>query len=318
MWSVRLSNAKKTPTSPTYYDGVVYVGCTCKKAMGDWIYAYDVYSDHVELKWATSGAPNWLGDSGLHDSSPTIYNYNGVDRLYIGCCDGKIRELRLSDGHILRTFDTGGLNPYNRMILSTPAIHNDVLFAGGLSEYMYAIRLLDFNLKWKTKCGDDIYSSVAIANGILYFGSRDGKIYAVNESNGNIIWSLQTGNDIFGQAAISDGILYMTSDDWYLYAIGHESGPIYKYHTYGDITSIELKKSNSTHWDRFYVNDTTPSQTSIIYAILDENYNVICIVEDGDDISSISQGSIILSASLETMTPYNTPIIHNWKVTISS
>ena len=332
-WSVRLPNAKNTPTAPTYFNGVVYAGCEIKDKYGDWLYAYEVYEDHVKLKWAAGGTNKRLGSGGIHDSSPTIYNYNGEDRLYIGCMDGNIHELDLSNGNILRTYDTGD-NIY-KTILGTPAIHDDVLFAGGMDGYMYAIKLSDFSLKWERKCGENtikekirgiikpkkawqdfaIFSTAAIANGIVYYGSQDDKVYAVSEENGELIWSYKTGNGLYGQAAISDGILYITSDDWYLYAFGPASGPTYKYCSSGNVTSTKIKKSNSMQWDKFYTSDTIPHGTSITYKILDENNNVICTVEDGDNISSISQNTIMLTASLETTNPQKTPILHDWKIT---
>jgi len=328
-WSTRLPNARGTPTTPTYYNGVVYAGCEVKDKFGDWLYAYDVYEDHVELKWAAGGTNRIGGNAGIHDSSPTIYNYNGEDRLYIGSMDGNIHELDLETGKILRTYDTGIAWP----ILSTPAIHDDVLFAGGQNGYMYAVRLSDFGLKWKRSFSKvdyrilmlldmkgwylkvAIFSTAAIANGIVYYGSLDNNVYAVSEETGELIWSYKTGSYIWGQAAVADGIFYMTSDDWYLYAFGPESGPTYRYYSSGNATSTEIKKSNSMQWDKFQVSDSTPSGTSITYQVLDEDNNMICTVEDGDDISSISQNTIILSACLETANTQKTPVLHGWKVT---
>jgi len=330
-WSTRLPNAKATPTTPTYYNGVVYAGCEVKDKFGDWLYAYEVYKDHAELKWAASGTNRRiLGTGGIHDSSPAIYNYNGEDRLYIGCLDGNIRELDLETGEILRSYDIGF--PYG--IMGTPAIHNDVLFAGGMSGYMYAVKLSDFSLKWKRECGNDkidselldlldrdrwskvaIFSTAAIANGIVYYGSLDSYVYAVSEETGELIWRYKTGNGLYGQAAIADGIFYILSDDWYFYAFGPESGPTYRYYPSGNVTSTKIKKSNSMSWDKFQVSDSTLFGTSITYQVLDEDNNIICTVEDGDDISSISQNTIILSACLKTANTQKTPVLHGWKVT---
>lgn len=329
-WSIRLPNARNTPTSPTYYNGVVYAACETIDNFGDWLYAYDVYEDHVELKWATSGTNRrFLGTDGVHDSSPVIYNYNGEDRLYIGCKDGNIRELDLITGEILRTYDIGAISP----ILGSTTIYNDVIFAGAQNGIMYAVDLSDFSLKWKTACGKidyrilmlldrkgwylkvGIFSTAAVANGIVYYGSLDNNIYALSENTGEILWKYKTGYHVWGQAAISDGIMYLGSDDWYLYAFGPESGPTYRYYTSGDFTSTLIEKSDSMSWDKFYASDNTPAGTSITYQILDENNNVICTVEDGDDISNISQDTIMLSASLKTKEIQKTPVLQGWKVT---
>lgn len=334
MWSTRLPNAKKTPTTPTYFNGVVYVGCEIKDMYGDWLYAYEVYEDQVKLKWAAGGTDKLIGNSGIHDSSPTIYKYNGEYRLYIGCMDGNIHELDLNNGKIIRTYDTAGIRIKDRSILGTPAIHNDVLFAGSMNGHMYAIKLSDFSLKWKRQCGGNtfkdkiinlldrrswqrhaIFSTAAIANGIVYYGSQDDKVYAVSEENGELCWSYETGNGLYGQAAISDGIMYIASDDWYLYAFGPPSGPTYRHYPSGNITSTTIKKSNSMKWDKFHAGDTTPVGTSITYKILDENNNVIRTVKDGDDLSSISQNTIMLTACLETANTQKTPILHYWEIT---
>jgi len=331
-WSVKLSNARKTPTSPVYHNGVVYAGCKVIDKFGDWLYAYEVFEDHVELKWSMGGSNRLFGTDGLHDSSPVIYNYKGNDRLYIGCMDGNIHEIDIENGCILRTYNT----LVNFWITGTPSISKDVLYVGGLYGYMYAVTLSDFSLKWRKECGKSlikcyflkwldskrsgkvgIYTTAAIAEGTVYYGSLDKYVYAASENDGDLIWKYNIGEKIYGQSAIADGVLYILSDGWYLYAFGPESGPSYRYYNCGNITSVKIKKSSDCQWDKFYVNDSLPDGTNITYHVLDENNNFICNVENGDNISDISQDSIRLYASLNTKDIKITPVINSWSVTNS-
>ncbi|MDY6965303.1 MAG: hypothetical protein SVM80_04950 [Halobacteriota archaeon] len=91
--------------------------------------------------------------------------------------------------------------------------------------------------------------------------------------------------------------------------------PVKPYETSGNLTSIEITPQNFTSWDRFYADDATPSGTSITYKILDENNNTIMSVTSGQDISSITNTTIRLLASLSTTNVSLTPTLHDWNVT---
>ena len=96
------------------------------------------------------------------------------------------------------------------------------------------------------------------------------------------------------------------------------------YQESGNLTSIEIAPSTLTSWDKFYANTTAPSGTNITFSILNAaNSTLISGIspteaKNGYDISSISESSIRLYASLNTTDTSNTSVLHDWNVSWST
>lgn len=130
IWKFHTGNINAS--GPEFYDGIVYFGSSDRH-----LYAIDYKSGVLKWKFRTTGA--------IGHSSPVIYKEN------IFICDfifgedaegGSIYCLNMN-GEILWSFRT------DNAIVSTPLIHNDMLFVGSWDGYMYAISLKKQELVWK-------------------------------------------------------------------------------------------------------------------------------------------------------------------------
>jgi outer membrane protein assembly factor BamB len=80
------------------------------------------------------------------------------------------------------------------------------------------------------KVAEKILSSPLIHNGIVFFGSFDRHLHALNQYNGSIIWTRPTNGPVVSTPAIRDGVIYMASWDGKIYATDAEKGkPIWVY-----------------------------------------------------------------------------------------
>ena len=62
------------------------------------------------------------------------------------------------------------------------------LFVGCNDGYLYAINAITGSLKWKYATGKPIISSPTVHEGIVYVGSADGYLYAIEASSGTLKW----------------------------------------------------------------------------------------------------------------------------------
>jgi eukaryotic-like serine/threonine-protein kinase len=106
-------------------------------------------------------------------------------------------------------------------IYSTPVIWGDLVIAGSLDKYLYAVGTNDNALKWKTFLGGRIFASPVIAGNLLFIGSNSGRLFVIDPSTGNVIDFFQATERIVNKAII-EGCgrkIYFSTDANELYCI---------------------------------------------------------------------------------------------------
>ncbi len=71
-----------------------------------------------------------------------------------------------------------------------------------------------------------VYSSPAVANGVVYVGSDDDNVYALNASTGALLWNTRRGLMSKSSPAVANGVVYVGSNDASLYALGASTGAL--------------------------------------------------------------------------------------------
>lgn len=170
--------------------------------------------------------------------------------------------------------------------VSTPVLHDKVLFAGNSDRNVYAVNANDGTLKWKFATKGPVASSPAVSGGLVVISSVDGNVYAIDESTGQQKWAFATEGerrftapgihggmprtqlmadpfDVFlSSPSIADGVVYVGSGDHHVYAIDLASGVLkWKYKT-GDVVHASPAVANGTvfvgSWDsNFYALDAS-------------------------------------------------------------
>lgn len=168
--------------------------------------------------------------------------------------------------------------------VSSPAIHDNVVFAGNSDKNIYAVNASDGTLKWKFATNGPVTSSPAVSGGLVIASSVDGRIYAIEEATGKQKWAFVTAGerrftapgihggmprtqlmadpfDVFlSSPVIADGVVYIGSGDHNVYALDVETGTLkWKFKT-GDVVHASPAVANGTvfigSWDsNFYALD---------------------------------------------------------------
>jgi outer membrane protein assembly factor BamB len=82
---------------------------------------------------------------------------------------------------------------------------------------VYALKASAGAKLWNYTTGRVVHSSPAIANGVLYVGSYDDKVYALDAATGAELWSYTTGKSVLSAPAVVNGVLYTASEDFNVY-----------------------------------------------------------------------------------------------------
>lgn len=185
-----------TISSPTYKDGLLYVGAWDKNI-------YALYANNGTLRWKYQ-----TNDS--VESTPTIAD----ETVYVGSRDMYVYALNSFNGKLKWTFRALGY------VWTSGAINNGILYIGSTTEF-YAIDTKTGKLVWKNDLGPRM-SSPAIANNIIYITGGDPAtgygIFAVDAKIGNILWRYILPGTDESSPAIANGTVFFGSRDGYVYA----------------------------------------------------------------------------------------------------
>ena len=209
-------------SSPTVFDGLVYVGSQDKN-----IYAVGAWSGELVWKFTTGGAV---------ESTPAVID----GKLYTGGDDGFVYCLNAYTGALLwKTFINGNLPfTYNTIVMkSSPTVKDDKVYIGSLDSYLYAIDADNGNVVWKTKTGGPIESSPAAANAAIFFTSQEPNyavLYKLNADTGSILWTqslpyiyqFQGGTEMLGTPSVADGMVFVSANMRTYYAINELTGDV--------------------------------------------------------------------------------------------
>jgi outer membrane protein assembly factor BamB len=132
-------------------------------------------------------------------------------------------------------------------IVSTAAIHNDVLYFGCADKNFYAVTTKGKEL-WRFGTEAQVLSTPRIGNGKIYFGSFDGNFYALS-LEGRLAWRFKTDDKISGSPCIHEKNVYIGSNDGNLYCLNAQNGKeIWRYSTNGAIVSGVVYNNNRLYF----------------------------------------------------------------------
>jgi outer membrane protein assembly factor BamB/predicted nucleic acid-binding Zn ribbon protein len=219
IWSYKTGGQVRS--SPLVANGILYVGST-----DGYFYSLNANSGRLRLRFPRAAI----------DSSPVIVGTNvyfvATDG-YLIAMDGKARTWP-GEYFILNLWTQAavwGFAPNPPSITgvslqkhvgiinnSSPAIENDVLFAGTTIN-LVAINIRNGSKIWSFKTGGQVISSPAVTGNTAFIGSNDGNVYAVDAVSGKKIWAVSTGGAVGSSPALAGGMLYVGSYDGKVYAI---------------------------------------------------------------------------------------------------
>ncbi|HJV72021.1 PQQ-binding-like beta-propeller repeat protein [Ideonella sp.] len=219
-------------SSPTWADGVVYVGSDDGN-----IYAID----------AASGRQRWMHRTGGPvASSPAVAG----GRVFVTSYDGRLHALDAATGALQwkfategeRRFEAKGLHgmqprtqtfadPFD-VYLSSPVVADGLVIFGSGDGHVYAVDAATGTRRWAFETGDVVHASPAVADGRVFVGSWDGRLYALDVASGRELWRAQTGLDPLmanqqgfqSSPAVAEGIVYTGCRDANLYAFEARTG----------------------------------------------------------------------------------------------
>ena len=100
---------------------------------------------------------------------------------------------------------------------STPIVTDNNIYTAG-SNLVYDIDTTTHNTMWVFHARNNITSSPALANNVIYAGSNDGYLYAIDAQSGAKLWDYATGEKIESSPTCAGGMIYIGSDDGKMYA----------------------------------------------------------------------------------------------------
>ena len=218
-WSYKTGGQVRS--SPLVANGILYIGST-----DGYFYSFNANSGRLRVRFPRTAV----------NSSPVIVGtkvYFIASDGYLFAIDGKARSWP-GEYFILRLWTQAtvwGFAPYPPAITgvsmqkqlglinnSSPAIGNDVLFAGTTID-LVAVNIKNSSKIWSFKTGGQVISSPAVAGNTAFIGSNDGCVYAINAISGKKLWDVRTGGEVGSSPALAGGMLYVGSYDGKVYAI---------------------------------------------------------------------------------------------------
>ena len=221
-------------STPAVVGDVVYVGSTDGS-----LYAVN----------RADGTQRWKFDTrGPIASSPAVVNglvvFSSVDGgIYaVDAATGTQRWRFATKGE--RRFTAPGIHgaiprtermpdPFD-VYLSSPAVHDGVVYIGSGDQQVYALDVASGALKWSFATGDVVHASPAVVDGVVYIGSWDRNVYALDAATGRERWRYTTGNDttiynqigIASSAAVANGIVFVGGRDGHFHAVDARTGAL--------------------------------------------------------------------------------------------
>lgn len=179
-------------SSPTYKNGVIYVGC-----IDNFVYAFNAVNG--KLLWKTS-----LCNTGIESDAVIVDS-----TVYVGTNEDEMVALNARTGAVIWRYLTGA------NVSSSPKIANGVVYFGSSDGAIYALQAATGQFIWKYQTGAMInQSGASLVNGILYVGSRDNYLYAINAQNGSLVWKYNTGVSLEQSSpTVVNGVVYIGG--WY-------------------------------------------------------------------------------------------------------
>jgi outer membrane protein assembly factor BamB len=142
-------------------------------------------------------------------------------------------------------------------VVSSPVMHDGVLFFGSDNGHVYAVEAASRRERWRFRTGGPVSATPAVDGGRVFVGSYDGKFYALDEASGALVWKFATVGekrfearglhgflprrqtvadpfdvylsspvvaDVDGVADVAGGTVFLGSGDGHVYALAAASG----------------------------------------------------------------------------------------------
>ena len=186
-------------TTAAVADGMVYVG------QSGTLVAFD----------ATTGEVRWNFEGVSGESSPIV-----LDGVVYMAGDEQFYAVDAITGQ--RLWVTTNIGSSNS---TSPAIYDDVLYAGRWGRSLVASNLATGQELWKIENDESIFDRTpAIADGVLYIGSQM-RIYAIDLATHETRWSFASRGVTFSTAAaVANGTVFVGSESGLVFAIDAETG----------------------------------------------------------------------------------------------
>lgn len=122
----------------------------------------------------------------------------------------------------------------NKRWTGTPAVVGGVAYFGDEQGFLYAVRVSDGSLLWRSDSPDPrtyiqstYTNSPVIANGRVYVGRGDKVLRALNGATGHELWRFTADDIIMAPPTVADNAVYVASTDTTLTALDASSGSRY-------------------------------------------------------------------------------------------
>jgi outer membrane protein assembly factor BamB len=99
----------------------------------------------------------------------------------------------------------------NNMVWAQPASDGNLAFQPSLDHFLYALRLDDGSLAWKTDLESSLVSSPVLSpdGKQLYVSTMIGDIFALNTSDGSVVWQTPTQGRVWASPVLNKDMLYV-------------------------------------------------------------------------------------------------------------
>ena len=138
------------------------------------------FSDCVTSLDASNGSFLWRTPCTIFYATPVAEN----GRVFINS-DHSLLAFDGVTGKILWNYTT------NDIVIFTPTVANDILYAASNDNTLYALNTQDGSEVWSYKT-ENGFSGASVVNGVVYASSGDGNVYALNAVSGAKLWSRDT------------------------------------------------------------------------------------------------------------------------------
>jgi outer membrane protein assembly factor BamB/tRNA A-37 threonylcarbamoyl transferase component Bud32 len=160
-------------------------------------------------------------------SSPRVSN----DRIFFGTDTGEFLCLNVS-GELAWRFET------RRRIMTTPLIHEGVVYIGSDDWYVYALDVRQGYSNWRFRTRGPVVSSPAYGDNTIYIGSADGFVYALEALGGRESWKYEVGKAVTSSPFAYGDAVYVGAVDGALYCLHAKTGELlWRFQSNGAIVS---------------------------------------------------------------------------------
>jgi serine/threonine protein kinase/outer membrane protein assembly factor BamB len=189
-WSY--SVGKPIVSTPTRFDDLIVIG-----ANDGLVYGFPLTGTEPRWRFETWGA--------VRGSLSRIN-----DLIVFGSCDQRVYAI-----------DSEGQQKWHRTtrdkLLALPVMRRNIIYVGGLDQYLYALEAEMGHVIWKTRMEDCILTAVAVHEGRVFVGSSDGRITCLDAQTGDVKWRYFAGSQITSDLVLRDQRLYFACANGALY-----------------------------------------------------------------------------------------------------